>query len=203
MKIFGDAIDDKIFPKEIKRFTAEEKSLIDKFLNSILREDKKSELEASEIKSFNDRADCITEEIYKHFVFKDVSFYLTFSKLYTNEKKTIEWHRSDEFSIVDLAYDGYYTIDFSPTESLLKDLADDKSITGIFVMAWGLDFILQHRHYKEHRRESDVLGIRTKYEGARRGGCDLTTKCKNHIEKVHLKIIKDTILKATKSKKKK
>ena len=47
MKIFGDAIDDKIFPKEIKRFTAEEKSLIDKFINSILRGDKKSELEES------------------------------------------------------------------------------------------------------------------------------------------------------------
>ena len=55
MKIFGDAIDDKIFPKEIKRFTAEEKSLIDKFLNSILREDKKSELEESRTRSFNDR----------------------------------------------------------------------------------------------------------------------------------------------------
>ena len=33
MKIFGDAIDDKIFPKEVKRFTQEEKSLIDKFMN--------------------------------------------------------------------------------------------------------------------------------------------------------------------------
>jgi len=32
MKIFGDAIDDKIFPKEVKRFTQEEKSLIDNLL---------------------------------------------------------------------------------------------------------------------------------------------------------------------------
>ena len=80
MKIFGDAIDDKIFPKEIKRFTAEEKSLIDKFLNSILREDKKSELEKSIITSFNDRADGITEEIFKSFVFKGVPFHLRFKK---------------------------------------------------------------------------------------------------------------------------
>ena len=201
MKIFGDAIDDKIFPKEIKRFTAEEKSLIDKFINSILREDKKSELEASEIKSFNDRADCITEEIYKHFVFKDVSFHLRFSKFYTNEKKTIEWLPSDEFRLGDLAFDGYCTFDSSPRESLKKDFADDKSITGIFVRSWDLDFILRDRDNKGTRRtgrESDILGIRTKYEDARRGGCDLTSKCKNHIEKVHLKIIKDAILKAAK-----
>ena len=84
MKIFGDAIDDKIFPKEVKRFTQEEKSLIDKFINTILREDKKSELEDSKIKSFNDRADCITEEIYKNFVFKGVHFYLRFFLLFEN-----------------------------------------------------------------------------------------------------------------------
>ena len=147
MKIFGDAIDDKIFPKEIKRFTAEEKNLIDKFINSILREDKKSELEKSEIEIFNDRRDRITEEIYKDFVFKGVSFHLRFSKIYTNEKKTIEWLPSDEFHLGDLLYDGYSTIDFSPTESLLKDFADDKSITGIFVKGYGggnlLDFVMR------------------------------------------------------------
>ena len=43
IRIFGDAIDDKIFPKKIKRFTQEEKDLIEKFVNSILRNDKKSE----------------------------------------------------------------------------------------------------------------------------------------------------------------
>ena len=208
MKIFGDAIDDKIFPKEIKRFTAEEKSLIDKFINSILREDKKSELEKSEIEIFNDRRDRITEEIYKDFVFKGVSFHLRFSKIYTNEKKTIEWLPSDEFSLSALLYDGYTTIDFSPTESLLKDFADDKSITGIFVKGYDLDFIMKSRYkvpgqYKIPGRGHDLLGIRTKYEDARGGGFHLTTKCKNHIEKVHLKIIKDAILKATKSKKKK
>ena len=42
IRIFGDAIDDKLFPKKIKRFTQEEKDLIEKFINSILREDKNS-----------------------------------------------------------------------------------------------------------------------------------------------------------------
>ena len=57
IRIFGDAIDDKIFPKKIKRFTQEEKDLIEKFVNSILRNDKKSELEKSEITQFNDSND--------------------------------------------------------------------------------------------------------------------------------------------------
>ena len=68
MRIFGDAIDDKIFPKKIKRFTQEEKNLIEKFVNSILRNDKYSELENSEINQFNDRLDGITEEIHKYFI---------------------------------------------------------------------------------------------------------------------------------------
>ena len=133
MKIFGDAIDDKLFPKEVKRFTVEEKNLIDKFINSILREDKKSELEESGAKSFNDKRDCITEIIYKNFIFKGVHFRLTFNKFYTNEKKTVEWLPSDEFSLSDLERDGYCDGKSFFQERLLKDLADEKSITGIFV----------------------------------------------------------------------
>ena len=87
MRIFGDAIDDKIFPKKIKRFTQEEKNLIEKFVNSILRNDKYSELENSEINQFNDRLDGITEEIHKYFIFKKSEISLRFSKYYTNEKK--------------------------------------------------------------------------------------------------------------------
>ena len=98
--------------------------------------------------------------------------------------------------------DGYDGWDERDTTSFLKDFADEKSITGIFVKGYDLDFIMKSR-YKDPGRGHDVLGIRTKYEDARIGGFHLTTKCKNHIEKVHLKIIKDAILKATKSKKKK
>ena len=208
MKIFGDAIDDKIFPKEIKRFTAEEKSLIDKFLNSILREDKKSELESSSSKSFNDRADCITEEIYKQFIFKTGSFSLRFCKFYTNEKKTIEWLPSNEFGLYSLENDGYCDGTVGFKKRLLKDLADEKSITGIFVKGFVnipksgvldyMNFILKSSYLKDREQKSDLLSIRTKYEGSH-----LTTKCKNRVEKYHLKIIKDAILKALKSKKKK
>ena len=61
IKIFGDKIDDQIFPKEIKRFTQEEKDLITNFVNLILREDKKSELDKIEISPQYDRLDNCTE----------------------------------------------------------------------------------------------------------------------------------------------
>jgi hypothetical protein len=180
MRIFGDAIDDKIFPKDIKRFTLEEKSLIDKFLNSILREDKKSELEESTIKSFNDRRDSITEIIYKKFYFKNVLFILEFQKFYTNEKETIELLPTEFFHNIS-------------TENFLKDLNDDKSITGIFVYG-----IVYNPKFQSLDFRRDTLRIRTKYEGSQ-----LTTKCKYHINKVSLKMIKNTILKVIKSKKRK
>ena len=63
IKIFGDKIDDQIFPKEIKRFTQEEKDLITNFVNLVLREDKKSELDKIEISPQYDRLDNCTEII--------------------------------------------------------------------------------------------------------------------------------------------
>lgn len=188
MKIFGDAIDDKIFPKEVKKFTQEEKSLIDNFINSILRDDKKSEIEKSISESYNDRRDCITESIIKIFVFKDVQFQLRFDKFYTNEKKTIKWLPSDEYSLWNLLYDGYSSHSFSSglEEAFLKALNEDKSITGIFVKSFGNTFKLKDRD-GSNPHEADVLGMRTKYQDAERGGFDLTTKCKNHIKRSTLK----------------
>ena len=202
IRIFGDAIDDKIFPKYIKKFTQEERNIIDKFINSILREDKKSELEASEIEVFNDRADRITEEIYKRFTFKKIPFYLKFYKFYTNEKKAIDHLPSDKFDLFALVYDGHATTSGSPTKSLLKDFEDEKSITGIFVDGFAnvpgstgldnLEFILKSE-YPDYNPTTQLLGIRTRYEGDR-----LTDKCKNHLNKFHLKTIKNAILKPTK-----
>jgi hypothetical protein len=198
MKIFGDAIDDKIFPKKVKRFTQEEKNLIENFINSILREDKESEIEHSTVESFDDRRDCITEQICKIFIFKGINFQLTFNKFYTNEKKTIDWLPSDQYSLSDLLYDGYSTHSSGVKDTLLKALDDDKSITGIFVQSYRDYFALESLYKGRKKTEVDALGIRTKYQDADRGGFHLTTKCKNHIKKVHFKIIKNTILKAVK-----
>ncbi len=193
IRIFGDAIDDKIFPKKIKRFTQEEKDLIEKFVNSILRNDKKSELEKSEINQFNDRLDGITEEIYKYFIFKKSEISLRFSKFYTNEKKQCKY--TTEF-----AYDGNGTFYGSPSQSLLKDFEKDKSLTGIYVQGFyklDFEFMLVSEHPKDYPK-TDKLAIRTRYEDAGYGGSSLTKDCKTRIEKVHFKIIKNAIFEGVK-----
>ena len=60
IKIFCDRIQDKLFPNEIKRFTEEEKLMIDRFINAILKLDNQSDLQESFCKSYNDRIDRIT-----------------------------------------------------------------------------------------------------------------------------------------------
>ena len=62
-------IRDKLFPNEIKRFTEEEKLMIDRFINAILKLDNQSDLQESFCKSYNDRVDRITEVIVKKFMF--------------------------------------------------------------------------------------------------------------------------------------
>ena len=208
MRIFGDAFDDIIFSKKVKRFTPEEKTLIDRFINTILREDKISELEISEIKSFNDRADGITEEIFKQFIFKGTIFYLRFCKFFNNEMKDDLYLRSDLYSFRGLITDGYNSTRVPIDEdNFLKDFKDEKSITGIFVHGLanvpksnGLDTLffsgkLREKNEYDVRHAQEVLGIRTKYQDVRNGGDTLTNECKTHIDSVHLQIIRNAILK--------
>tara|TARA_B110000967_G_C18650814_1_gene443268 strand:- start:125 stop:751 length:627 start_codon:yes stop_codon:yes gene_type:complete len=207
IRIFGDAIDDKIFPKTIKKFTDEEKNIIDKLINSILREDKKSELEKSKIKTFKDRADRITEEIYKEFMFKGKFVCIRFYKFYTNEKKTIDHLPSDKFSLGVIAYNGNAISNEGTIKKLEQSLKNDKSISGIFIdgLADGrkspgfqnLEFFLK-TPYPDYKPTTYLLGIRTRYEDQARGGDSLTNECKDHIKKFHLKAIKNAILKAVK-----
>ena len=51
------------------------------------------------------------------------------------------------------------------------------------------------------KNKVEILGIRTNYLDADRGGANLTSKCKNHIKNIHFKIIKNSILKRTKENK--
>jgi hypothetical protein len=189
MRIFGDAIDDKIFPKKIKRFTQEEKDLIEKFVNSILRNDKNSELEKSEINQFNDRLDGITEEIHKYFIFKKSEISLRFNKFYTDDKKKVDY-------LFGFTVDG--GVGHSSTKILYKEFQEDKSVTGIYVDGFykgPLDFILESKH-KNYFPKTEKLEIRTRYNNPESGGHSLTKDCKTCIEKVHFKIIKNAILKA-------
>ena len=182
---FGDGIHDKLFPNKFKRFTQQEKSLIDKFINSILNQDNKSDLEESTAESYNDRVDMITEIIRKRFIFKGVLFNLRFLKFFSNNIKPDQTVYPQE-----LQHDGYYDTDDRYKDSLLKDFAEEGSITGILVK--GLYFIMKSR-YDKTTKGHDVLGIRTRYDGG-----DLTDECKDRIEKFHFEIIKNAILKEIK-----
>jgi hypothetical protein len=101
-KFFPDKLNDLIFHKPTKRFTDEEKLIIDNLINTILREDKKSEITASKTNypnvqstfrsdynegAFGDEIKIrvetyITEEISKSFIFKGKPFFIGFNKSY-------------------------------------------------------------------------------------------------------------------------
>ena len=103
-KFFPDVINDLIFHKPTKRFTDEEKLIIDNLINTILREDKKSEIIESKT-SYPDTQSTfpkhyseynedvpnspkiivetyITETIFKSFIFKGKKFHISFNKAY-------------------------------------------------------------------------------------------------------------------------
>lgn len=199
IKIFGDAISDKLFPKKVKRFTQEEKDLIDKFINSILREDKNSELESTQIEQFNDRSDGITEKITKYFYYKDTEFVLFFEKLYADDVKDYLDHR---YSITSFFPNGNINeITGQPTwgsnnerEQFQKDLKEDGVFTGILVKSWQeyLNFY-PRKDDKNSQGILEAISIRTKYQDLRNGGSNLTKECKNQIQKVHFKTIKDSL----------
>ena len=87
MKIFSDYIDSKIFFKKLRKFTKEEKGLIDNIYNLLLRKDKKSEIIESEQEELFNNNDFITDIISKSFVFNKQSMYLNFFKHYCYEKE--------------------------------------------------------------------------------------------------------------------
>ena len=213
MRIFGDAIDDKIFPKNHKRFTLEETNILQKFVNSILRNDKNSELESVNKDSYNDRLDHLTESLSFNMRFKNCNINLFFQKFYTNEKKTLDGHYSPEYSIYELIEDGYIGLRHGDEKKeLLNDLLEEKSISGIFVQgsfsftgANSMIFTLKQTNEDKNSRgykfplkdrQRDKLAMRTRYQSI--NGSHLTNKCKKHMEKHFLKLVNDAIIKSLK-----
>ena len=203
IRIFGDAIDDKLFPKKIKRFTQEEKDLIEKFINSILREDKNSELESTQVDQFNDRLDGITEKITKYFYYKDTEFVLFFEKLYANDVKD---YMDRRYNITSFFPDGEVNkITGQPTwgsnkgnDDLNKEVKQEP-FTGIIVKSWQeyLNFY-PRKDKKNSQGIIESVSIRTKYQNVKEGGFTLTKERKDRIQKVHFKRIKEAILRRIK-----
>ena len=193
IKIFGDKIDDQIFPKEIKRFTQEEKDLITNFVNSLLREDKKSELDKIEITPLYDRLDCCTETMDIIFRLKSVNeFRLIFTKYYRSGLK-----EKDYITHPDFMRDGREYSTENDYSDFKNELKKEKIITGIYVECISLikssKFLIGEMHEKSN------FVIRTRYEDVERGGSNLTEKCKYRIKTFHFdkifKIIEEENLK--------
>ena len=189
IKFFGDSIHDKLFPNEIKRFTEEEKLMIDRFINAILKLDNQSDLQESFCKSYNDRVDRITEVIVKKFVFKKISFNLTFSKYFSDNIKGYDTY------LKTLEYDGHYSTDFRYQDKMAKDFTEDGAITGIIFRGSfnnrSLDFILKSRYDETTNKiQDDYFGLRTRYEGDK-----LMKECKDKMGDYHFNIIWDAIQK--------
>ena len=192
---FGDGIHDKLFPNEIKKFTQEEKFSIDRFITAFFKYDTESDLQESRADSFNDRVDKITEVITKKFIFKGVLFNLYFCKYFSNNVN------DDHTYPRTLEYDGHYDTDSRYQDRLLKDFAEEGSITGILVKGeaypnnkyTSLDFVMKSK-YDDTTRVSQAayLGIRTRYQGDK-----LTTDSKHKMETYHFNIILSAILKNT------
>jgi len=193
IKIFGDKIDDQIFPKEIKRFTQEEKDLITNFVNSLLREDKKSELDKIEITPLYDRLDNCTETMDIIFRLKSVNeFRLIFTKYYRSGLK-----EKDYITHPDFMRDGREYSTENDYSEFKNELKKEKIITGIYVECISLikssKFLIGEMHEKSN------FVIRTRYEDVERGGSNLTEKCKYRIKTFHFdkifKIIEEENLK--------
>ena len=180
MNIFGDAIDDKLFPKPNKRFTDQEKNLIENFFLSIMKKDKDSELLNTKNEILYDREGGVTDEITKAIILFEEKYYtLTFYKLYDTS-----WKK-------DPYYNGRWYDKVSKNENL-------KSVNGIFFKGYG-NFEMGWGEREHDHDEEKILLVRTEYEGGE-AGIILTKKSLENVEKNFFKDIKDSIFKAKRNK---
>ena len=213
IRIFGDKIDDKIFPKKIKRFTEEEKNLITKFVNSILRGDKNSELESSDNEPLYDQISNITDS--QNFIFslkKRNLFSLTFGKFYKSGLK-----EKDYVYHTDIGMDGLESWDTNKSDEFKKQISKEKVLTGIYVWCrrgklpaiitdaireliddGGISMYLKDFIIGERPGESNFV-MRTRYQNVESGGSRLTNESKERIQNFHFEKIFKIIDKVNKN----
>lgn len=189
IKIFGDKIDDFLFPNEIKKFTDQEKSLIDKFIVSLIKLYKNSELEESSSKVHYDRLDYVTEVIRKEITLKDEYLSFCFAKLFRSSINKKYYYLYSQF-----CYDGEKSKSMQDTERFKKELDKEGVISGIYVscLKKGGYIIGEGGEYFSHD-----YAMRTKYQGSM-----LTPKSLSRIQNFHfkkfIKLIKDSFKKKKK-----
>ena len=67
MKVFGDYIDSKIFFKKLRKFTNEEKLLVDNIFNSISHQDTNSKIVTTYNNEIFENSEFINEILIKRF----------------------------------------------------------------------------------------------------------------------------------------
>ena len=68
MKVFGDYIDSKIFFKKLRKFTNEEKLLVDNIFNSISHQDTNSKIVTTYNNEIFENSEFINEILIKRFL---------------------------------------------------------------------------------------------------------------------------------------
>jgi len=171
-----------LLSKDTKFFTKEEKSLIDNLLNSILRNDKKSSIEKTNYEKFSNRSDCITEQIDKEFIYKDLNFIFLFRKFYFIKPKKWDFNFGMQYSRK--KYDPKTKRDNRFYQEDRKKLENVRIITGIELST------LNHlRFWNTFGKDTEIdedftIHMMTEYKNN-----ILTNDCKKNIKNFHSKII--------------
>jgi hypothetical protein len=136
MKIFGDLIDDKLFPKKIKKFITDEYVIIEDFVTSLINKFN-GELIRSYRKDLHDDGNYITEEIIKELKVKSIIINLHFEKFYCDNKKVF---MADYYHLFSYKLDQFEINQNAPKNLPQKDREDlnkplFKILTGIRL--WG------------------------------------------------------------------
>ena len=186
MKIFGDLIDDKLFPSKIKRFTSDEYVIIENFIVSLINKFE-GELTHSYRKDLHDNSNYLTEEIHKELKIRSNTLSLNFEKFYCEKKKVFMEHYYHlfcyEFDKFEINENAPKTLPEKDREDLNKPLF--KILTGIRV--WG------HFNNKPLKIGRNIEGdyqlcVPTRYDNGR-----LLPKLKEQINKIYLSKILENI----------
>ena len=186
MKIFGDFIDDKLFPSKIKRFTSDEYLIIENFIASLTNKFD-GELINSYRKDLHDNSNYLTEEIHKELKIRSNTLSLNFEKFYCEKKKVFMEHYYHlfcyEFDKFEINENAPKTLPEKDREDLNKPLF--KILTGIRV--WG------HFNNKPLKIGRNIEGdyqlcVPTRYDNGR-----LLPKLKEQINKIYLSKILENI----------
>jgi hypothetical protein len=186
MKIFGDLIDDKLFPNKLKRFTSDEYVIIEKIIDLLINKFN-GELKHSYKKDLQNNSNYITEEIRKELKIGSNILNLNFEKFYCDKKKVFMEHYYHlfcyEFDKFEINENAPKSLPEKDREDLNKPLF--KILTGIRV--WG------HFNNKPLKIGRNIEGdyqlcVPTRYDNGR-----LLPKLKEQINKIYLSKILENI----------